>query len=148
MKEILLVEDDTSIATVVTAALEEEGFAVTHCTSIECRDAKLGGQSFAVMLTDVMLEDGDGIETLALVTKSAIARKKAVQSCLMCMCHGIANGLRHCLWQVPTLNGPHERSIGSTRITRRTRTSPAQARLDSRESARQQGLSRNAQADA
>ena len=67
MKEILLVEDDTSIATVVTAALDEEGFAVTHCTSIECRDAKLAGQSFAVMLTDVMLEDGDGIETLAPV---------------------------------------------------------------------------------
>ena len=61
---VLLVEDDRSIAVVITAALEAEGFAVTHCDSIAERDRLLGGQSFAALVTDVMLTDGDGIETL------------------------------------------------------------------------------------
>ena len=64
MSNILLVEDDAAIATVVTAALEEEGFGVVKCESIAERDAALSSNSFAAMLTDVMLTDGDGIETL------------------------------------------------------------------------------------
>lgn len=68
MTEILLVEDDSAIATVVCAALEEEGYDVTHCTNIADRNAALAGRPFSLMLTDVMLEDGDGIETLAEVS--------------------------------------------------------------------------------
>ncbi|MEA1619558.1 sigma-54 dependent transcriptional regulator [Erythrobacter sp. T5W1-R] len=64
-RHVLLVEDDRAIATVITAALEDEGFAITHCASIAERDRWLGQQSFDVMLTDVMLEDGDGLEGLA-----------------------------------------------------------------------------------
>ncbi|ANU07956.1 sigma-54-dependent transcriptional regulator [Paraurantiacibacter namhicola] len=64
-KRILLVEDDRSIATVIAAALQDEGFAVSHCSSIAERDAALSGGSFNVMLTDVRLGDGDGIESLA-----------------------------------------------------------------------------------
>ena len=68
---VLLVEDDRSIAVVITAALEAEGFAVTHCDSIAERDRLLGGQSFAALVTDVMLTDGDGIETLSAVRAAA-----------------------------------------------------------------------------
>ncbi len=68
---ILLVEDDTAIATVITAALEDEGFAIDRCSSIEERDAKLGGGTFDVMLTDVMLEDGDGLASMGAVKASA-----------------------------------------------------------------------------
>ena len=64
---ILLVEDDNSIATVVTAALEDEGFAVTTTDSIAGRDRHLAARHFDAMLTDVILADGDGIETLAAV---------------------------------------------------------------------------------
>ncbi len=64
---ILLVEDDNSIATVVTAALEDEGFAVTTSDSITGRDRHLSVQRFDAMLTDVMLTDGDGIESLGTV---------------------------------------------------------------------------------
>ncbi len=70
---ILLVEDDTSIATVIRAALESEGFAVVHCDSVAERDRLLGGATFSAMITDVMLTDGDGIETLPAVRAFAPA---------------------------------------------------------------------------
>lgn len=64
---ILLVEDDRSIATVVTAALEDEGFTLHHCESIAARDRLLAQRRFDAMLTDVVLGDGDGIATLDTV---------------------------------------------------------------------------------
>lgn len=68
---ILLVEDDAAIATVIVAALEDEGFAIVHCTSIAARDRQLAARRFAVMLTDVILEDGDGLASLAAVRERA-----------------------------------------------------------------------------
>lgn len=59
-----------SIAIVITAALEDEGLCVTHCTTIKERDTLLAQQSFAVLVTDVMLPDGDGIETLLRVRET------------------------------------------------------------------------------
>jgi len=63
-RRALLVEDDTSIALVITAGLEDDGFAVDRCDSIAGRDQLLAEHSYNVMLTDVMLTDGDGIESL------------------------------------------------------------------------------------
>jgi two-component system, NtrC family, nitrogen regulation response regulator GlnG len=68
---ILLVEDDTAIATVITAALEDEGFEISRCTSIAQRDEHLAANYFDVMLTDVMLEDGDGLVTMPSVREAA-----------------------------------------------------------------------------
>jgi CheY-like chemotaxis protein len=68
---VLLVEDDASIALVITAALEAEGFAVTCCDSIAERDRLLARQSFDALVTDVMLTDGDGIETIGAVRAAA-----------------------------------------------------------------------------
>ena len=62
--KILLVEDDASIATVIRSALEDEGFAVDRCDSIAARDRLLASGKYDVMLTDVMLADGDGIATI------------------------------------------------------------------------------------
>lgn len=64
MNRILLVEDDPAIATVVSSALCDEGFDIVRCESIKQRDAALARDSFKVMLTDVILEDGDGISSL------------------------------------------------------------------------------------
>jgi two-component system nitrogen regulation response regulator GlnG len=64
---ILLVEDDASIAMVITAALEDEGFSIARADSIAARDRLLQGGTFVAMLTDVVLGDGDGIATLAPV---------------------------------------------------------------------------------
>jgi len=68
---VLLVEDDAAIATVIMAALEDEGFAIAHCTSIAARDRLLYEGRFAAMLTDVVLEDGDGLASLAAVRDRA-----------------------------------------------------------------------------
>lgn len=65
--KVLLVEDDESIAIVITAALEAEGFDVQRCDSISERDRLLAAGDFAALVTDVMLPDGDGIETLGVV---------------------------------------------------------------------------------
>ncbi|MCB2061220.1 MAG: nitrogen regulation protein NR(I) [Novosphingobium sp.] len=61
---VLLVEDDPSIAIVITAALEAEGFDVTCCDRITDRDRLLSQSRYSALVTDVMLPDGDGIETL------------------------------------------------------------------------------------
>jgi two-component system nitrogen regulation response regulator GlnG len=66
---VLLVEDDDSIAIVITAALEAEGFTVRRCASIAERDRLLGEARFSALVTDVMLPDGDGIATLDEVRK-------------------------------------------------------------------------------
>lgn len=68
---VLLVEDDQAIATVITAALEDEGFAIQHCTRIAQRDEYLAAGTFDVMLTDVILEDGDGLSSLGAVQSAA-----------------------------------------------------------------------------
>lgn len=66
-QSILLVEDDASIAIVITAALEAEGFNVDRCDGIVERDRLLSSKRYGLMLTDVMLADGDGIESLGRV---------------------------------------------------------------------------------
>ena len=68
---VLLVEDDKGIATVITEALRDEGFDVTACESIARRDALLADRRFDVMLTDVMLEDGDGLASIDAVRSAA-----------------------------------------------------------------------------
>ena len=70
-RPVLLVEDDAAIATVIIAALEDEGFTIVHCTGIAARDRQLEQRRFGVMLTDVILEDGDGLASLAAVRERA-----------------------------------------------------------------------------
>ena len=67
---ILLVEDDNAIATVVSAALEDDGFVVTRTDSLVGRDRNLASQHFDAMLTDVILTDGDGIDDLGGIRKA------------------------------------------------------------------------------
>ncbi|WP_299309418.1 sigma-54 dependent transcriptional regulator [uncultured Croceicoccus sp.] len=64
---VLLVEDDNSIAIVISAALEAEGLRVVRCETIAARDEALRDGRFAILLTDVILKDGDGIATLGEV---------------------------------------------------------------------------------
>ncbi|MBX9896498.1 MAG: sigma-54 dependent transcriptional regulator [Qipengyuania sp.] len=68
---VLLVEDDRSIATVITEALREEGHDVTTCTEVVRRDALLDEGRYDVMLTDVVLADGDGLASMAAVRHRA-----------------------------------------------------------------------------
>ena len=63
-KQALLVEDDPSIASVITSALHDEGFAVEHTDTAVGRDAALRSARYDVMITDVLLSDADGITSL------------------------------------------------------------------------------------
>jgi len=70
---ILLVEDDGAIATVIMSALEDEGITVHHAASIAARDEALADKTFALMVTDVLFEDGDGLANLNTVRAKAPA---------------------------------------------------------------------------
>lgn len=70
---VLLVEDDPGIATVIREALQDEAYEVVSCDTIERRDALLADGRFDVMLTDVVLKDGDGLATIASVQDLAPA---------------------------------------------------------------------------
>ncbi len=62
---ILLVEDDASIALVVETALGREGYRIDRADSIAARNRALTAQRYALMITDVVLPDGNGLTDLA-----------------------------------------------------------------------------------
>ena len=68
---VLMVEDDGSIAAVIGEALREEGHAVTTCAGVARRDELLEAGDYDVMLTDVMLADGDGLASMDAVRAKA-----------------------------------------------------------------------------
>lgn len=61
---ILLVEDDETICTVVTAALVAEGFDIDSCDNGVDRDILLEQKQYDLIITDVILKDCDGIAAL------------------------------------------------------------------------------------
>ena len=66
-KRVLLAEDDASIALVISAALDAEKILVERCATVADRDRMLDDDRFDLLITDVMLKDSDGIDTLANV---------------------------------------------------------------------------------
>lgn len=62
---ILLVEDDNAIATVVRVAIEGEGARLCHVATLAARDAALASDRFDAIITDVMLPDGNGLDGLS-----------------------------------------------------------------------------------
>ena len=71
-RRALLVEDDGSIATVITAALEAEAFTRRPLRQHRRARRLLAERRYDVMLTDVVLADGDGIDTLGAVHARSI----------------------------------------------------------------------------
>ncbi len=61
---VLIVEDDSSIGMVVRVALEAENIGVDVVETASARDAALAAAHYDLMLTDVVLKDGDGIASL------------------------------------------------------------------------------------
>jgi two-component system, NtrC family, nitrogen regulation response regulator GlnG len=65
---VLVVDDDSAIRTVVAAALRREGHAVTTAASlVELRRA-IGAALPDVLVTDVVLPDGNGLDEVAKLT--------------------------------------------------------------------------------
>ena len=69
--KVLIVEDDPSIGIVVSAALAAENIDTQICSTVSARDAALASNTFDLMLTDIVLKDSDGLETLKEVLASA-----------------------------------------------------------------------------
>ncbi len=62
MADILLVEDDISLSSGLTYALEKEGYHVTHCGNVAAAAAKTASRHFDLALLDMQLPDGTGRE--------------------------------------------------------------------------------------
>lgn len=62
--EVLLVEDDASIRRFVAMALEDEPVALTEASSLAQARACLAGQAYDVVIADLMLGDGNGLDLL------------------------------------------------------------------------------------
>jgi len=62
MGSVLVIDDDAAIRTVVGQALRRAGHAVTSAATLADADRALGRAMFDVVLTDVVLPDGDGLD--------------------------------------------------------------------------------------
>jgi len=60
----LVVEDDAGIASGLSVSLRQAGYAVDVCTTLDAAWAALSVEPFDVMLLDLGLPDGDGLDLL------------------------------------------------------------------------------------
>ena len=68
MSAVLVCDDDSAIRTVVAQALRRAGHDVTVTASLAQLDRALALSVPDVLVTDVLLPDGDGIDHLATIT--------------------------------------------------------------------------------
>jgi len=61
-QHILLVEDDTMIATGLLYAFEQEGYVVTHCQSVAEALRAVSTAAFDLAILDMQLPDGTGVQ--------------------------------------------------------------------------------------
>ena len=62
MKRILIVEDDKMIASGLVYALEQEGYAVTHCKHVKEAIHRVTEEAFDLAILDMQLPDGTGFD--------------------------------------------------------------------------------------
>jgi two-component system OmpR family response regulator/two-component system response regulator QseB len=67
----LVVEDDPGIASGLVASLRQGGYAVDHCATLANAWAALSVEPFDVMLLDLGLPDGDGLDLLARLRRAS-----------------------------------------------------------------------------
>ena len=70
MINILMIEDDSTIAFGVKYALEQEGFYIDICNDLESGRNSLNEKTFDIILLDVMLPDGNGYDFCKEIRKS------------------------------------------------------------------------------
>ncbi|HBI26165.1 MAG TPA: DNA-binding response regulator, partial [Peptococcaceae bacterium] len=67
MNEILIVEDDKTIAMGIEYALNKEGFSTQVCYDFNSAKERILEQVFLLIILDVNLPDGSGFELCKLV---------------------------------------------------------------------------------
>ena len=73
-ERLLLIDDDTRLATMVGDYLRGHGFEVEHAGTLAAGRERLQRGSYDALLLDLMLPDGDGLE----LTRELLARVKAL----------------------------------------------------------------------
>ena len=68
---ILVVEDETSIASFVAAYLRNAGYGVKTAASAQAALLQLAGESPALVILDLNLPDGDGVELCRRIRKTS-----------------------------------------------------------------------------
>jgi DNA-binding response OmpR family regulator len=68
---ILVVEDETSIASFVAAYLRNAGYAVTTAATAQAALIHLAGESPALVILDLNLPDGEGVELCRRIRKTS-----------------------------------------------------------------------------
>ena len=64
MSSILVIDDEPKIVKLIAAMLDEEGYHVARCESLEQARRHLEAEIFELIISDVRLPDGSGIELL------------------------------------------------------------------------------------
>ena len=67
MSRILLIEDDTMIASGITYALETEGYETKHATMIADAKKMVEANKFDLAIIDMQLPDGNGFDVSEMV---------------------------------------------------------------------------------
>ncbi len=70
---VLIVDDSLTVRMDLNEAFEAAGFATTLCDTLAASREALGRGKFAVVILDVLLPDGDGLEFLKEVKATALA---------------------------------------------------------------------------
>jgi DNA-binding NtrC family response regulator len=74
---ILLVDDEPELASVLSEFLVQQGYAVVSAHSVAAARQALAGQSFALVLLDLRLPDGSGVD-LMHEARAAVASPEVV----------------------------------------------------------------------
>lgn len=94
---LLLIEDDASIRRFVTLALEDEGLDLVEAPNLAAAVQALRGEPFAVVMCDLMLPDGSGMD---LLRELAEPDAPSAGACRVAFSAGVSASVRQQLQQI------------------------------------------------
>lgn len=80
VQKILIIDDDVAFGTMLQSWFRRNGFEPVLCTKVESTKVELIKEKFDLVLTDLRLPDGDGIEILQWIRDRKMAVPVIVMS--------------------------------------------------------------------
>ena len=80
MSRILLLEDDTMIASGVLYALETEGYETNHATGIKAARSLIEHYNFDLAIIDMQLPDGTGFDVSEIFKNTATSASAKISN--------------------------------------------------------------------
>jgi DNA-binding response OmpR family regulator len=72
MKKILIIDDDVELCGAIRRTLTRAGYAVVTGHSGAAAQQLMAGDRFDLILTDILMEDGDGIELITELRRTGL----------------------------------------------------------------------------